>query len=65
MQTYFKHSIIFSGKQEDVDTELNYWYNSDTVNVISITVTPERVGDLECDGFKFPKYIYHICIVYS
>ena len=66
MKTYFKHSIIFSGKQEDVENEINVYTNDKYINnIISINVTPERVGDIECDGHKFPKYIYHICIAYN
>ena len=63
MQVYFKHSIIFSGDQDEVEREINVFAKDS--NIISCNVTPERVGDFEADGHKFPKYIYHVCIVYN
>lgn len=66
METFFKHSIITSGNQEDVENEINVYTNDKYINnIISINVTPERVGNIECEGHLFPKYIYHICIVYN
>lgn len=65
MDTYFKHSIVSSGKQEDVEKEINIYTNDEDINIISIAVTPERIGNIECEGHLFPKYIYHICIVYN
>lgn len=63
MKTYFKHSIITSGKQEDVEKEINVYTDSKYGGkVISVNVTPERVG---ADEIGLPKYIYHVTIVYT
>ena len=64
-QVYFKHSIIFSGDQQDVENEINVFTKDKYIEVFSVNVTPERVGDIDIDGHKFPKYIYHITIVYG
>lgn len=64
-KVYFKHSIIFSGIQEDVEKEINtFTQNKYIEEVISVNVIPEKVGDINIDGRKFPKYIYHLTIVY-
>lgn len=61
---YFKHTIIHSGKQDDVEREINV-YNDADCEVVSVNVTPERVGVFAADGYSFPKYIYHLCIAYQ
>ena len=62
---YFKHSIITSGDQDEVEREINV-FNNEVSKVVNVTVTPERVGDYTMeDGIKLPRYIYHVCIVYT
>ena len=62
---YFKHSIINSGDQNAVETEINV-YNNGHLRVVNVTVTPEHVGDNTIEvGVKIPQYIYHVCIVYT
>lgn len=65
---YFKHSIITSGDQNEVEREINV-FNNDVSKVVNVTVTPERVGEytIKEDGTKLPipRFIYHVCIVYT
>ena len=61
---YFKHSIIRSGNQDEVEREINV-YNDADCEVVSVNVTPERIGVYESDGYSFPQYIYHVCIAYQ
>lgn len=62
---YFKHSIINSGDQNAVETEINAC-NKGHLSVVNVTVTPERVGDYTMEpSVKIPQYIYHVCIVYT
>ena len=58
---YFKHSLITSGDQDEVEREINV-FNNEYSKIVNVTVTPELVGHF---GEKFPKYIYHVCIVYT
>ena len=62
MKTYFKHSIITSGKQEDVEKEINVFSDSKYSELVSVNVTPERIGIDDCG---FPNYWYHVSIVYK
>lgn len=63
---YFKHIIIRSGTQDDVEKEINSYINGEgNINIISLNVTPEKVGVVDCEGYALPKYWYHICISYT
>lgn len=64
---YFKHSIITSGDQDAVESEINT-FNCGSSKIVNVTVTPERVGEYTLkDGTKLPipRFIYHVCIVYT
>lgn len=61
---YFKHSIITSGDQDDVEKEINV-FNDEDCQVLGVTVTPQQVGVNKIVGYEFPKYIYHVCITYQ
>ena len=63
---YYKHIIIGTGEQNDVEKEINFWVN-ENINIISLNVTPEKVSDTDCEGqwLQFPKYWYHISVVYT
>jgi len=62
---YFKHSLVISGEQNEVESEINVFNNEDT-KVVNVTVTPERVEDYTMEGgIKLPRWIYHVCIVYT
>ena len=61
---YFKHSIITSGNQDDVEKEINV-FNDEDCQVLGVTVTPQQVRVDNIDGFPIPKYIYHVCITYQ
>lgn len=62
---YFKHSIITSGDQNEVEREINV-FNNEVSKVVNVTATPERVGDYTMEeGIKIPRWIYHVCIVYK
>ena len=61
---YFKHSLITSGSQQDVEDEINV-FNNEYSDILGVTVTPERVGEDVVDGYKYPKYVYHVCITYQ
>lgn len=63
---YFKHIIIHSGNQDDVEKEINSYINGEgNINILSLNVTPEKVGVVNCEGYALPKYWYHICISYT
>jgi len=63
---YYKHIIIKTGDQDDVEKEINsYVEEAGNINIISLNVAPERVGVIDCDGYLVPKYWYHISIVYT
>ena len=64
---YYKHIIIGTGEQDDVEREINF-YMDENINIISLNVTPERVSDTDCEeGYllSVPKYWYHISLVYT
>lgn len=62
---YFKHLVITSGDQDEVEREIND-FNNKYSKVVHVTVTPERIGDYTMEnGIKLPKWIYHVCIVYK
>ena len=46
---YFKHSLITSGYQENVENEINV-YNNRFSEILGVTVTPERIGEDIVDG---------------
>ena len=62
MKTYFKHTVITTEKQEDVEKEINVYSDSKYSELVSVNVTPERVGTDECG---LPIYWYHVTIVYK
>ena len=65
-QIYYKHMIITTGDQDDVEKEINsYIKGAGDINIISLNVTPEKVGTIDCDGYALPRYWYHISIVYN
>ena len=63
---YYKHIIIRTGEQNDVEKEINS-YVDENINIISLNVTPEKISDADCDGcwLSVPKYWYHINLVYT
>lgn len=62
---YYKHIIIKTGDQDDVEKEINsYIKDAEDINIISCNVIPERVGSIPGVGHTLPKYWYHISIVY-
>lgn len=64
---YFKHIVIGTGEQDDVEKEINFFVN-ENINIISLNVTPEKVSDTDCkEGYllQVPKYWYHISLVYT
>ena len=63
---YYKHMIIHSFDQDDVEKEINsYVEDAGNINIISLNVIPERVSTTDCDGYAVPNYWYHISIVYT
>lgn len=63
---YYKHIIIRTGDQDDVEKEINSYVNdAGSINIISLNVTPERAGVIECDGYAYPNYWYNISLVYT
>jgi hypothetical protein len=63
---YYKHITITTGDQDDVEKEINSYINEgDDINIISLNVTPERVGTIDYDGYTLPKYWYHISMTYT
>lgn len=63
---YFKHIIVRTGEQDDVEKEINS-YVDENINIISLNVTPEKVSDTDCEGYllQVPMYWYHISLVYT
>ena len=64
---YYKHIIVRTGEQNDVEKEINS-YVDENINIISLNVTPEKVSDTDCEGgylLQVPKYWYHINLVYT
>ena len=55
---YFKHSIITSGNQDDVEKEINV-FNDEDCQVLGVSVTPQVSGKM------YPQFIYHVCITYQ
>lgn len=63
---YYKHMIVKNGGQDDAEKEINsYIKDAGDINIISLNVTPEMVGVVDCDGYALRKYWYHINIVYT
>lgn len=63
---YYKHILITSGNQDDVESEINsYIEDAGNINIISLNVIPEKVGVEDVDGYLVPKYWYHISLVYT
>ena len=63
---YYKHMIVKTGDPDIVEREINSYINDvKNIKLISLNVTPERVGVVDCDGHALPKYWYHISIVYT
>jgi hypothetical protein len=63
---YYKHIIITSGNQDDVEREINsYIEDACNINIISLNVIPEKVGIENVEGFLVPKYWYHISLTYT
>lgn len=63
---YYKHIIITTGDQDDVEKEINSYIKGEgNINIISLNVTPERVGTIDCDGYALPRYWYHISLTYT
>ena len=63
---YYKHTIIHSYDQDDVEKEINeYVKDAGNINIISLNVIPEKVGSVVIEGYALPKYWYHISIVYT
>lgn len=61
---YFKHSLITSGKQDEVEDEINV-FNNEHTTILGVTVTPFKIGETFIDGIAWPKYGYHVCITYK
>ena len=63
---YYKHIIVRTGEQNDVEKEINS-YVDENINIISLNVTPEKISDTDCEGglLWVPKYWYHISLVYT
>lgn len=61
---YYKHIIVRTGEQDDVEKEINS-YIDENINIISLNVTPERIGVIERDGYAYPNYWYNISLVYT
>ena len=63
---YYKHIIVRTGEQDDVEKEINS-YVDENINIISLNVIPEKVSDTDCEGdlLWVPKYWYHISLVYT
>ena len=63
---YYKHMLITSGNQDDVEREINsYIEDAGNINIISLNVVPEKVRDVDIDGYAIPKYWYHISMAYT
>ena len=63
---YYKHIIIKTFDQDDVEKEINsYVKDAGDINIISLNVIPERVSTTDVDGYALPNYWYHISMVYT
>lgn len=63
---YYKHTIINSYNQDDVEQEINdYLKEAGDINIISLNVIPENCGTDVIEGYAIPKYRYHISLVYT
>lgn len=63
---YYKHTIITSCNQDDVEREINsYIEDAGDINIISLNVIPEMVGVDVAEGHRVPKYWYHISLAYT
>lgn len=63
---YYKHILITSGNQDDVEREINsYIEDAGNINIISLNVIPEMVGTEYIEGYKVPKFWYHISLAYT
>lgn len=63
---YYKHIIITSGNQDDVEREINsYIEDAGNINIISLNVIPEMAGTENIEGYKVPKFWYHISLTYT
>lgn len=62
---YFKHTIIHSGNQDDVEKEINSFAENKHSEIVNITITPECIGYDKFDEYKFNRYCYHLCIIYK
>lgn len=63
---YYKHIIIKTGDQDDVEQEINeYVKDAGDINIISLNVVPEKVRNVDFDGYTIPCYWYHISLVYT
>ena len=63
---YYKHTIITSYNQDDVEREINsYIEDAGDINIISLNVIPEMVGVDVVEGHRVPKYWYHISLAYT
>ena len=63
---YYKHTIITSGNQDDVEREINsYIEDGGDINIISLNIMPEKVGVENVEGYQVPKYWYHISLAYT
>lgn len=63
---YYKHIIVRTGEQNDVEKEINS-YVDENINIISLNVIPEKISDIDYDKswLRVPKYWYHISLVYT
>ena len=63
---YYKHTIIHSFSQDDVEQEINkYVKESGDINIISLNVIPEKWGSAVVGGYATTTYCYHISLVYT
>ena len=63
---YYKHIIITTGDQDDVEKEINsYIKEAGNINIISLNVIPEKWGTAVIEGYSIPKYCYHISMAYT
>lgn len=60
---YYKHTIIRSSNQDDVEQKINeYVKDARRIDIISLNVIPEPYV---MKGYNLPMYIYHISLVYT
>ena len=63
---YYKHIVITTGDQDDVEEEINsYIEEAGNISIISLNVAPDRVGVIDCEAYSLPKYWYHISMAYT